>query len=184
MSVLFTPQAIPEVILVSPQAFEDNRGSFMEAYKASVYKANGVTADFVQDNLARSSQNVLRGLHYQIHPQPSAKLVQVIQGEVLDVAVDIRKGSPTYGHHVSALLSGQNRQQLYVPEGFAHGYVVRSDTAVLSYKVSSEYAPKVDRGILWSDPALAIAWGVDAPVLSDKDKTRPLLKDAENTFFM
>lgn len=182
MSIRFTPQAIPEVILVEPQVFGDSRGFFMESYRASLYQANGIPAEFSQDNLARSAKNVLRGLHYQIHPTPSAKLVQAVEGEVLDVAVDLRIGSPSFGQHVRAILSAENRHQLYIPEGFAHGYLVLSETALVSYKVSSEYTPDLERGLRWDDPALGIDWGVNEPLLSEKDQDQPGLKDAEITF--
>lgn len=182
MNFSFSPQAIPDVIVVEPKPFGDARGFFMEAYKASVYQANGVTSQFVQDNLARSVGGVLRGLHYQKDPAACAKLVTVLEGEVLDVAVDMRRGAPTYGQWLGVTLSAENRRQLFVPEGFAHGYLVRSETALLSYKVSYEYVPDCDRGVLWNDPAIGIDWGATEPILSDKDRAQPTLEQADNTF--
>ncbi len=179
---MFEPQAIPEVILVKPRIFRDDRGFFSESYKQSVYLQGGIKESFVQDNRSRSSLHTLRGLHYQKFPQPQGKLVSVVRGEILDVAVDIRKGSPSYGHWVSALLNEENQHQLYVPVGFAHGFCVLSDIADVSYKTTAEYSPEHDRGILWNDPALAIDWRISKPLLSPKDQKQPLLEDADNNF--
>jgi dTDP-4-dehydrorhamnose 3,5-epimerase len=142
---------IPEVILVESKAFSDERGHFMESFKESVFSANGIKTRFVQDNFSHSSKGVLRGLHYQKDPKVQAKLVMAITGEIFDVAVDIRKGSPTYGKWVSEILSDKNHNLLYVPEGFAHGFCVLSDKADVLYKVNSEYSPEHERGILWND---------------------------------
>jgi len=182
MNFTFEPQSIPDVILVKPRIFKDDRGFFSESYKASAYKQNGITADFVQDNRSRSSCNTLRGLHYQLEPKPQGKLVSVVRGEILDVAVDIRKGSPYFGQWVSAILNDENQHQLYVPVGFAHGFCVLSDIADVSYKTTAEYSAEHDRGILWNDPALAIDWQISSPLLSEKDKKQPLLKDANTNF--
>ena len=182
MSFVFEPLAIPEVVLVKPTTRRDARGFFMEAYKRSAFCEAGITATFVQDNVSRSSQNTLRGLHYQLPPAAHAKLVSVVAGEVLDVAVDIRRGSPTYGRWVSAVLSEDNKHQLFVPVGFAHGFVVRSEAADVTYKISHEYSPEHDRGVLWNDPALGIDWGSGEPLLSKRDRAQPPLADADNTF--
>ncbi len=182
MSFIFERQTIPEVILVKPQVHGDERGFFKEHYKYNQFVAGGIADLFIQDNHSYSSQNTLRGLHYQKFPNPQAKLVSVIRGKILDVAVDIRQGSPTYGKYVSAELSDENYHQLYVPAGFAHGFYVLSQTADVFYKVSGEYSAEHDRGILWNDPALGILWGATAPLLSNKDKVRPTLDLADNNF--
>lgn len=165
------PTSIPEVLLFEPDVFFDERGFSMEAYQAKSFSAAGVTAVFVQDNHSRSVRNVLRGLHYQIH-QSQAKLVRVVNGEVFDVAVDIRHSSPTFGKWVGALLSAENKRQIWVPNGFAHGVYILSDWADVIYKVSDYYSPKWERTIIWNDPSLQIEWPlVDGakPILSSKD---------------
>lgn len=173
---------IPEVILVEAKAFSDERGFFMESFKESVFSTNGIKTKFIQDNFSHSSKNVLRGLHYQKNPKAQAKLVTATNGEILDVAVDIRKGSPTYGKWVSAILSDKNHKLLYVPEGFAHGFCVLSETADVLYKVNSEYSPEHERGILWDDPDLEIKWPTDKPIMIKKDLQLPTLKNADNNF--
>ena len=182
MSFTFEPLAIPEVVLVKPLVRRDARGFFIETYKRSAFCEAGITTRFVQDNTSRSARNTLRGLHYQLPPAAHAKLVSVVAGEVLDVAVDIRRGSPTYGRWVSAVLSETNKHQLFVPVGFAHGFLVRSETADVTYKISHEYAPEHDRGVLWNDPALGIDWGLGEPLLSERDRAQPTLASADNTF--
>jgi len=182
MAFRFHSLEIGEVILIEAQAFEDNRGWFMETYKESEFAARGMPEAFVQDNCSRSVRGVLRGLHYQRHPKAQAKLVHVIRGEVFDVEVDIRRGSPTYGQWVGVTLSEFNRRMLYVPVGFAHGFCVLSDVADVVYKVTAEYAPQFDRGILWSDPEIGIHWPVQDPILSPKDARLPLLSEADNDF--
>ena len=174
------PQAIPDVILFEPKVFGDDRGFFFESFNhARFEEAVGHPVQFVQDNHSKSVKGVLRGLHYQIQ-QPQGKLVRVVQGEVFDVAVDIRKSSPTFGQWVGALLTADNKHQLWVPEGFAHGFVVLSDTAEFLYKTTAYYAPAHERSILWSDADLAIDWTTDvSPTLSAKDQAAKLLKDAE-----
>lgn len=162
--------AIPDVVLIEPQVFGDDRGFFFESFnQAQFEEAIGRPATFVQDNHSRSAKNVLRGLHYQIQ-QPQGKLVRVVQGEVFDVAVDLRKSSPTIGQWVGEVLSADNKRQLWVPEGFAHGFVVLSDTAEFLYKTTDYYAPAHERSIAWNDPTIGIQWpaGV-APILSAKD---------------
>jgi dTDP-4-dehydrorhamnose 3,5-epimerase len=173
--------AIEDVILLEPRVFEDPRGFFMETFHRERYAALGIREDFCQDNLSYSCKNTLRGLHYQ-YPHEQAKLVQVLQGEILDVAVDIRLGSPSFGRAAAVTLSERNRRQLFIPKGFAHGFCVLSDNALFSYKCSDFYAPDCDRGVLWSDPAIGIAWPIENPLLSAKDQGLPLLKDipAEN----
>ena len=174
------PQGIPEVILFEPKVFGDERGFFFESFNhARFEEAVGYPVKFVQDNHSKSVKGVLRGLHYQIQ-QPQGKLVRVVQGEVFDVAVDIRKSSPTFGKWVGALLTAENKHQLWVPEGFAHGFVVLSETAEFLYKTTDYYAPAHERSILWNDPDIAIQWRSDfVPMLSNKDQVAKLLKDAE-----
>ena len=173
---------IPDVVLVTPQAFEDERGFFSETWNAQRLKDGaGIEATFVQDNHALSRiAGTVRGLHFQLPPRAQDKLVRVVKGSILDVAVDIRRGSPTFGQHVSAVLSDKNRTQIWVPAGFAHGLVtLEPDTEVL-YKVTDYYAPDCDRGILWNDPELGISWGTaGAASISAKDAKLPLLRDAE-----
>jgi dTDP-4-dehydrorhamnose 3,5-epimerase len=182
MGFIFERQSIPEVIIVKPQVRGDERGFFKEHYKHSEFVAGGIPDLFIQDNHSRSSHNTLRGLHYQKYPKPQAKLVSVIRGKIVDVAVDIRKGSPTYGKYVTAELSDENHHQLYVPVGFAHGFYVLSQTADLLYKVNGEYSNEHDRGVLWNDPAIGIPWNVAQPLLSNKDQLQPLLAAADNNF--
>ena len=167
--------------LIEPQVFGDARGWFVEQYNAERYKAAGIVADFVQDNESLSSQGVIRGLHWQAGEHAQAKLVRVIRGAVWDVAVDIRKGSPTYGRHVSAVLSAENRLQLYIPRGFAHGFIVLEDDTLFSYKCDNLYCPQAYRGMLFSDPALAIEWpDIGVPLkLSEKDQRHPGLAGIE-----
>lgn len=160
--------AIPDVKLVKPKAFLDKRGFFLQTYHEKQYREAGINVSFVQDNWSRSTCGVLRGLHYQlVHPQD--KLISVLRGEVFDVAVDIRRGSPTFGKWVGAILSDENKHQLLVPKGFAHGFCVRSETVDFVYKCSDFYAPGDDYGIFWNDPKLGIDWGLDSPIVSERD---------------
>ncbi|MGH9922895.1 MAG: dTDP-4-dehydrorhamnose 3,5-epimerase [Nitrososphaerales archaeon] len=182
MPLKFSRLEIPDVILVEAQAFADERGFFMELFKESIFIANGIDSRFVQDNYSHSIKGVLRGLHYQMNPKAQAKLVKAIRGKIFDVAVDIRKGSPTYSEWVGEILSGDNHRMLYVPIGFAHGFCVLSDEADVLYKVNQEYAPEYDRGIIWNDAKIGIKWQVDKPSLSQKDVKLPYLKDADNNF--
>jgi len=174
------PTEIPEVVIIEPKVFEDDRGFFFESFNRRAFaEKTGVEADFVQDNHSRSSQNVLRGLHYQIQ-QPQGKLVRVVAGAVFDVAVDIRKSAPTFGKWVGCLLSAENKRLLWVPVGFAHGFLVVSQTAEVLYKTTDYYAPGQERCILWNDPDLAINWELTAtPVLSAKDQAGQPFKAAE-----
>jgi dTDP-4-dehydrorhamnose 3,5-epimerase len=167
---------IPDILVAEPRVFTDDRGYFMETYRHEWLTNFGITHQFVQDNLSRSKKGVLRGLHYQIQ-NAQAKLVMVTQGEVLDIAADIRKGSPTYGHYVSMRLSAENRRIMYIPEGFAHGFLVLSDQADFLYKCSRYYTPTGERGLHWADPSLNIQWNADSPILSEKDKVLPFLTD-------
>ncbi len=171
--------AIPDVKLIEPRVFEDNRGYFYEAYRQSVLQEAGIEAHFVQDNVSKSIRNTLRGLHYQII-NPQAKLVQCLHGNIIDVAVDIRRHSPTFGKHVAAELSSQNKQLLFIPEGFAHGFLVLSEEAVVSYKCTDYYNAAGERGIKWDDPEIGINWNVENPVLSEKDRHLPLLSELKH----
>ncbi|MFN4327187.1 MAG: dTDP-4-dehydrorhamnose 3,5-epimerase [Azonexus sp.] len=166
-----TPTKIPDVLIVEPKVFGDDRGFFFESFNQKAFnEATGLNVIFVQDNHSKSAKNVLRGLHYQVQ-QPQGKLVRVIQGEVFDVAVDIRQGSPTFGQWVGEILSAENKRQLWIPEGFAHGFLTLSDTAEFLYKTTDYYAPAHERCILWNDPDLGVAWPLsEPPVLSSKDK--------------
>lgn len=170
--------AIPDVLIIEPKVFGDERGFFYESFNRRQFASLiGRDLDFVQDNHSRSEKNVLRGLHFQIQ-QAQGKLVRVIQGAVFDVAVDIRKSSPTFGQHVAIELSAENQRMLWVPEGFAHGFLVTSATAEFLYKTTDYYAPEYERSIAWNDPALAIPWPIEgAPSLSAKDQQAPLLAD-------
>jgi dTDP-4-dehydrorhamnose 3,5-epimerase len=177
MPVEFRSTELPGVTLCVPEVFRDARGFFMETYHAAKYVNGGVRAVFVQDNRSQSSRNVLRGLHFQLH-KPQAKLVSCVHGEIFDVAVDIRRGSPTFGKWAGAVLSEANQHQLFIPGGFAHGFCVVSDAAEIQYKCSEFHDPRDDRGVRWDDPAFAIAWPVHGePVLSAKDAAQPWLKD-------
>ncbi len=178
----FKPFEIPDLVLVRPQVFGDDRGFFFELYKHSDFESGGIAGHFVQDNYSRSAKGVLRGLHYQKTPRAQGKLVMCMQGRIYDVAVDIRKGSSFYGKCMGVELSAENRLMLYVPPGFAHGFQVLSNTADVMYKCTDEYSPADDRGIIWNDPDINITWPLKDPVLSGKDKIHPLLRDADNNF--
>lgn len=170
---------IPDLILVIPKVFCDERGFFLESYKYSEFSKNGIKEVFVQDNHSKSTYGVLRGLHYQLNPKAQAKLVRCTQGKILDVAVDIRKNSPSYGKWSKVELSEENKQMLYIPAGFAHGFVVLSETAELMYKTTEEYSATCDRGIKWNDPDINVDWGIDfEPIISEKDKELPYFKNA------
>ena len=167
---------IEGVLIFEPKVFGDDRGFFMETWSRDRYREAGLDVEFVQDNISSSSRGVLRGLHYQ-NPQPQGKLVQVLKGEVLDVAADIRVGSPTFGKVATCLLSDENRRQFYVPAGFAHGFCVLSETALFLYKCTAFYNAGAEGGLLWNDPDLGIDWPVADPILSEKDSNAPRLKD-------
>ena len=168
--------ALEGVLILEPSVFHDSRGFFMETYNQARYKAAGIDTDFVQDNISYSIQGTLRGLHYQ-SPHPQAKLVQVMDGEIFDVAVDIRPDSATFGQWAGLHLSGENKRQFFIPEGFAHGFVVLSKTTIFSYKCSDFYSPESEGGIIWNDPDIRIDWPVDNPLLSDRDRSLPALKE-------
>ncbi len=178
MSFEFEKLGIEGVILVKPKVFGDNRGFFMETYRKSEFLQNGITCDFIQDNHSKSSKGVLRGLHYQAAPKPQAKLIRCSRGKVFDVVVDLRKDSKTFGKWIKVELSQENKKMLFVPAGFAHGFVVLSDEAELLYKTNTEFCPELDRGLLWCDKNIGIDWGIDfEPILSEKDKIQPKLKE-------
>ncbi|MBN8655597.1 MAG: dTDP-4-dehydrorhamnose 3,5-epimerase [Anaerolineae bacterium] len=176
----FVPTTLPDVILIKPKVFDDPRGFFMETYREDRFIANGISQQFVQENHSASGKGVLRGLHYQIR-QTQGKLVRVISGEIFDVAVDIRRSSPTFGQWVGIILSAENKHQLWVPGGFAHGFYVLSERAEVVYKVTDYYAPEWERSILWNDPQIGIDWQLNGivPTLSQKDVVGKLLADAE-----
>jgi len=179
--VKFVDTGLPGVIRIEPAIHRDDRGFFMETWQAQRFRDAGIDADFVQDNASRSSKGTLRGLHFQIQ-NPQGKLVRVVSGEVFDVAVDLRRSSPGFGHWVGQILSAQNRHQLWVPVGFAHGFLVLSDVAEVAYKCSDYYAPEFERSIRWDDPEIGIEWPLpsgDQPVLSTRDATAPFLQAAE-----
>lgn len=182
MPFSFQRLEIPEVVLIEPKVFQDGRGFFMETYKFSDFAAFGIAERFVQDNHSRSKKSVIRGLHYQNPPKAQGKLVRAVVGEIFDVAVDIRRGSPTYGKWVGEKLSSENKRMLYTPPGFAHGFCVLSAEAEVVYKVTEEYAPEHEAGIIWNDPDIGISWPIANPIISEKDAALPCLKEAENRF--
>ena len=177
----FKKTAIEGVYIIEPKVFNDARGYFFEAWKKAEFEAHVGPIEFIQDNESKSSYGVLRGLHYQKGEFSQAKLVRVIKGRVLDVAVDIRKSSPTFGQHVKVELSDENKRQFFIPRGFAHGFLVLSDEAIFTYKVDNVYAPQAEAGIRWNDPDVAIEWPIEIEkvMTSEKDLKQPLLKDAE-----
>lgn len=179
-----TETNIEGLVIIEPKVFGDSRGYFMETFQKNTFNSSVTETEFIQDNESKSSKGVLRGLHFQLPPYQQAKLVRVIEGEVLDVAVDLRKDSKTYGKHYSILLSGENKKQFFVPRGFAHGFVVLSETAIFSYKVDNLYAPTHDSGILWNDETLNIDWNIDIELvqLSEKDKNLSSFKDFNSPF--
>lgn len=168
--------ALPGALILEPQVFGDTRGFFYESYNKAKYVEAGITADFIQSNVSRSARGVLRGLHYQ-WPNPQGKLVSVLEGEVYDVAVDIRRGSPTFGQSVGTMLTAENHRHFWIPEGFAHGFCVLSEYATFAYQCTALYDARADAGIRWNDAALAIDWPLSEPLLSDKDRKTPLLAD-------
>ncbi|MBU4305508.1 MAG: dTDP-4-dehydrorhamnose 3,5-epimerase [Candidatus Omnitrophica bacterium] len=182
MPFKFSNLAIPGVILIEPQIFEDSRGYFCELYKLSDFEKAGICTHFVQMNCSVSGKNVLRGLHHQLNPMAQGKLVQVAGGEIFDVAVDLRRSSPYYGRWVAEVLSSKKRNMLYVPQGFAHGFAVLSETATVLYHCTREYSQVLERGILWNDSRLKIEWPLKDPIISSKDMSLPPLESAENNF--
>ena len=181
----FTPQSIIDVILIEPTVHDDGRGYFMESFRQDAFEsAIGYKVNFIQDNESKSTKGVLRGLHYQLPPYAQAKLVRVTEGSVLDVAVDIRKSSPTYGQNVAVELTAENKHQLFIPHGFAHGFVVLSESATFAYKVDGYYAPEYDQGIRFNDEQLDINWNLPDQILqlSEKDRNLPLLNQIKSPF--
>lgn len=173
----FEKLAIEGLVLIKPRVFGDDRGFFLESYKKSDFIVNGINVEFVQDNHSRSTKGVLRGLHYQAYPCQQAKLVRCTKGKIYDIAVDIRKDSSTFGKWLKVELSEENKNMFFIPEGFAHGFVVLSDEAELLYKTNHEYSLDHDRGLLWCDEEIGIDWGIDNPILSEKDKIQPKLSE-------
>lgn len=177
----FIPTSIPDVVIIEPKVWADSRGYFFESYRHDLFQQHIGNIDWVQDNESFSTYGTLRGLHYQLPPYAQSKLVRVVQGKVLDVAVDIRQSSATFGQYVAVELSAENKRQLFIPRGFAHGFVVLSETAVFQYKVDNHYSKDCDRGLAFNDPSIAIDWQIDLTqaLLSDKDSKQPLLQNAE-----
>lgn len=177
MPFSFVNTPLPGVVIIEPRVFNDERGFFLESYKKSDFIENGISIEFLQDNHSLSSKNILRGLHFQNPPFEQAKLVRAVKGAVWDVAVDIRKDSPYFKKWFGLELSEENKKMLYIPEGFAHGFLALTDEVHLLYKCSNEYSAKHDAGIIWNDPDIGIKWPADNPVLSEKDRELPLLRD-------
>ena len=185
--MLFIPQIIPDIFVIEPDTYGDDRGYFIETFRHDKFEsAIGYTVDFIQDNESKSSKGVLRGLHFQIAPHAQSKLVRVIEGRVLDVAVDIRQGSPTFGQHIAVELSGDNKKQMFIPRGFAHGFVVLTESAIFAYKVDNYYSPECERGIAFDDENLQINWQLSKEelLLSKKDIVQPLLSELDVCFDM
>jgi len=182
MPFTFKKLEISDVILITPKVFPDGRGFFYENFQKSTFVSNGINKQFVQENFSHSTKGVLRGLHYQKNPTSQAKLLTVIKGELFDVAVDIRENSPTYGKWVSEILSENNHNSLYIPEGFAHGFCVLSDKVDVLYKVGNEYSHEDERGIIWNDPTLNIPWPIDNPIISEQDTKLPTIENCDNNF--
>lgn len=173
----FEKTSFDKVWLIKPKVFKDDRGQFLEAFRKEIFKEQGVEYNFVQDNISTSEKGTIRGLHYQITPHSQTKLVMALYGEILDVAVDMRQNSSTFGKHFSAVLNDENRYMMLVPSGFAHGFSVLSEKATVAYKCDQYYHKPSERGVCWNDPALQIDWKVEDPTLSEKDKNLPLLQD-------
>ena len=182
MPFTFSPTEIAEVIVIEPRVFPDERGFFMETFKHSDFAAHGIDEQFLQSNQSRSTHGTLRGLHFQKTPKAQGKLVRALSGAIFDLAVDLRRGAPSYGQWVGVELSAENKKMLYVPPGFAHGFCVVSAEADILYMTTDEYAPTLESGIAWDDPDLNIAWPESAPQLSDKDRRWPRLRDAAGGF--
>lgn len=182
MSFAFKKLSISDVIIIEPTIFPDERGAFFELFKQSIFEQNEINVKFVQDNISVSNLNVLRGLHFQKTPKSQAKLITVLQGEIFDVAVDIRKNSPTYGKWVGEILSDINHKLLFIPEGFAHGFCTLRKNTIVMYKVSNEYSSELERSIVWNDPEINISWPIKNPILSEKDSQSSTLKNTDNNF--
>jgi dTDP-4-dehydrorhamnose 3,5-epimerase len=169
---------VPGVVIIEPKLFGDHRGFFLETFQAERYASHGIRGPFVQDNLSRSARGVVRGLHLQ-NPRPQGKLVMVLRGRILDVVVDVRLGSPTFGHHVAAEINDEDHRQIWVPRGFAHGFAVLSESADFFYKCDNLYRPSYEIVVRWNDPAIGISWGIESPVLSARDAAAPLLANVK-----
>jgi len=182
MTFRFQRLKIPDVIVIEPRVFSDNRGYFFENFKEEEFSSNGIVEKFVQENFSHSTHGVLRGLHFQKKPKSQAKLVTVLKGEIFDVAVDIRKNSPTFGKWVGEKLSSDGHKLIFIPEGFAHGFCVLSDYAEILYKVNKEYSPKHEEGIIWNDKKINISWPIKNPIISKKDKELTTLENLDNDF--
>lgn len=182
MPFRFEPLAIPEIVAITPQFFPDERGGFSEMYKQSAFAAAGMASAWQQINWSSSVRRVLRGMHYQLEPRAQGKLVSVVVGRIYDAVIDIRRHSPTFGQWVGMTLDAQQRQMIWVPAGFAHGFCVMSDRAEVMYCCTAEYSPESERGIIWNDPRVGITWPTDTPVLSAKDAAYPPLAEAETNF--
>lgn len=174
--------SIQGLLVITPNVYGDKRGYFFESYRKDILLKSGITDDFVQDNQSKSAKGILRGLHFQIPPHAQSKLVRVCQGRALDVAVDLRRSSPTYGAHYSVELSEDNKKQFYIPRGFAHGFLSLEDDTVFQYKCDGYYNQEHEKGLAWDDPQLSIKWGINDPILSEKDRDQPFLKDFESPF--
>ena len=184
MSFIFNPLRIPDVISITPHLFNDERGYFFENFNHSTFKQDQIDLNFIQENFSKSKKNVIRGLHFQKNPKAQAKLVTAVSGEIFDVAVDLRKNSPTFGKWVSEILSEVNHKSLYVPEGFAHGFCVLSEGATVVYKINQEYSPDHEQGIIWNDPDIGISWPISESIISEKDQNLPLFKTQTYDFVL
>ena len=184
MSFIFNPLRIPDVISITPHLFNDERGYFFENFNHSKFNQNQIDLNFIQENFSKSKKNVIRGLHFQKNPKAQAKLVTAVSGEIFDVAVDLRKNSPTFGKWVSEILSEVNHKSLYVPEGFAHGFCVLSEGATVVYKINQEYSPDHEQGIIWNDPDIGISWPISESIISEKDQNLPLFKTQTYDFVL
>ena len=183
MAFDFKKLSVPDVILIEPKVYSDDRGYFFEEFKKSEFLLNGISDNFIQENISHSKRDVIRGMHFQKNPKAQSKLVSVINGEIFDVALDIRKNSPTFGKWVGEILSNKNHRSIFIPEGFAHGFCVISEEADVIYKVNNEYSPNDERGIIWNDPSINISWPTQRPIISKKDEELPLFEKSYENFF-
>ena len=184
MSHIFKQLKIPDVISITPHIFNDERGYFFENFNHFAFKQDNIDLNFIQENFSKSKKNVIRGLHFQKNPKAQAKLVTAVSGEIFDVAVDLRKNSPTFGKWVSEILSEINHKSLYIPEGFAHGFCVLSESATVMYKINQEYSPDHEQGIIWNDPDIDISWPISESIISEKDQNLPLFRNQTYDFVL
>jgi len=184
MSFIFKQLKIPDVISITPHLFNDERGYFFENFNYFAFKQDKIDLNFIQENFSKSKKNVIRGLHFQKNPKTQAKLVTAVSGEIFDVAVDLRKNSPTFGKWVSEILSEINHKSLYIPEGFAHGFCVLSESATVMYKINQEYSPDHEQGIIWNDPDIDISWPISESIISEKDQNLPLFRNQTYDFIL